>query len=153
MQGMARRFALSFPVAVLLLPWTASGQPLNRSIYVPVSLEVCEHLDEAVLYVDEQAVDYLPTKRTFLFTYYPSLKRIEPQATKLRVTGRRADGSKFVARLAVTADGVYTANEQIELDQAVLHQLRYKVDVRHETLDLRLQCDTVCARTPTAPSR
>jgi hypothetical protein len=124
---------------------------LNRSIYVPVSLRVCEHLDESVLYVDEQPAGYLPTKRTFLFTYYSSLKRIEPQATQLRVEGRRTDGSEFVARLAVTAHGIYTANENIDFDREVLRQFRYKVDVRHQTTALQLQCDTICARSPNTP--
>lgn len=126
----------------------SSSQPLNRSIYVPISFRACEHIHEAVLYVDDQAIGYLPVDRTFLFTYYPSLKRIEPETTQVRVEGRRQDGSHFKALLAVTMDGIYSAKEKIEFDQKELRKLRYKVDVRYERKNLRLRCDTVCARLP-----
>jgi hypothetical protein len=88
---------------------------LTRSIYVPVEIALCEHLRDAVLYQDEQAVSLLPAKRIFQFTYYPGLSRIEPLKTDLRVEGHRTDGSDFVGRLAVTW-GVFTASHKVQLD-------------------------------------
>ena len=41
---------------------------LTRSIYVPLELKLCEHLHDAVLYQNEQAISVLPSKRIFQFT-------------------------------------------------------------------------------------
>ena len=145
-------FGRAFSLAVLVilacsLSRGGVGEPLNRSIYVPVSFGVCEHLSDAILYVEDQRVGYLPSRRIFQFTYYPSLKRMAPEATQIRVEGYRDDGSAFLARLAVTAGGIYSANRQIELHiKKQLEKLRYKIDVRYKQFDLLLQCDTVCRR-------
>ncbi len=121
---------------------------LTRSIYVPLEIELCEHLQEAVLYQDDQAVSRLPAKRIFQFTYYPGLSRIEPLQTDLRVEGHRLDGSDFVGRLAVTPWGVFTANRKIELDMAKqLEKMRFKIDVRYQPVHLKMRCADSCSRT------
>jgi hypothetical protein len=126
---------------------------LTRSIYLPVQIELCEHLSDAVLYQDEQAVSLLPAKRIFQFTYYPGLSRIEPLKTDLRVEGHRSDGSDFVGRLAVTPWGVFTASRKIELDMdKQLDKMRFKLDVRYEPVKLRMRCDDSCGKAETVAS-
>jgi hypothetical protein len=126
---------------------------LTRSIYVPVELELCEHLRDAVLYQEEQAVGVLPAKRIFQFTYYPELSRIEPLKTDLRVQGHRDDGSDFVGRLAVTPWGVFTANHKIPLDMGKqLEKMRFKLDVRYRPVSLRMRCADSCEREQTVAS-
>jgi hypothetical protein len=120
---------------------------LTRSIYLPVEIALCEHLRDAVLYQDEQAVSLLPAKRIFQFTYYPGLSRIEPVKTDLRVEGHRQDGSDFVGRLAVTPWGVFTASRRIELDMdKQLDKMRFKLDVRYQPVSLKLRCADSCGR-------
>ena len=126
---------------------------LTRSIYLPVEIKLCEHLRDAVLYQDEQAVSVLPAKRIFQFTYYPGLSRIEPVKTDLRVEGHRADGSDFVGRLAVTPWGVFSANHKIALDMdKQLEKLRFKLDVRYKPVSLMMRCADSCGREQTVAS-
>jgi hypothetical protein len=121
---------------------------LTRSIYVPVQFNLCEHLRHAVLYQDEQALNVLPARRIFQFTYYPQLTRIEPASTEVRVEGSRADGGSFIGRLAVTPWGVFSGGHRIELDMnEQLQKMRFKLDVRYPTVTLRLRCGDSCGRT------
>lgn len=120
---------------------------LTRSIYVPVEFELCEHLHDAVLYQEEQAVSLVPVKRIFQFTYYPKLGRIEPLKADIRVEGNRTNGEKFTGRLAVTPWAIVTANEEIELDlQKQLARMRHKLDVRYKPRKLVLRCSDACGR-------
>ena len=120
---------------------------LTRSIYLPVEFELCEHLEDAVLYQGEQAVSLMPAKRIFQFTYYPALERIEPIRTDVRVEGKRTDGEDFTGKLAVTPWGIFTANEQIELDlKKQLTRMKYKLDVRYRSRTLTIRCDGTCPR-------
>ena len=126
---------------------------LTRSIYLPVHIALCEHLRDAVLYQDEQAVSLLPAKRIFQFTYYPGLSRIEPLRTDLRVEGHRQDGSVFVGRLAVTPWAVLTASRKIELDMdKQLDKMRFKLDVRYQPVSLKMRCSDSCGRSETVTS-
>ena len=125
----------------------AGEERLTRSIYVPIEFELCDHLTDGILYQDEQPLNALPGKRIFQFTYYPKLKRMEPMRTDVRVEGMRHDGEQFIARIAVTPWGIYTANTKIELDfEKQLERLRYKVDARHKTRKLNLACSDSCDR-------
>lgn len=118
---------------------------LTRSIYVPVEFELCEHLENAVLYQDDQAVSVMPAKRIFQFTYYPTLERIAPTKSDVRVEGMRTDGEEFTGRLAVTPWGIFTANESIELDlKKQLMRMKYKLDVRYKTRTLTMRCESTC---------
>ncbi len=124
---------------------------LTRSIYVPLELKLCEHLHDAVLYQNEQAVSVLPSKRIFQFTFYPNLGRIEPVRTDVRVEGVREDGEEFVGRLAVTPWGIFTANTKVELDfKKQLRRFRQKIDVRYRSRSLTLRCSDACGRKPEA---
>jgi hypothetical protein len=155
MRTTARRARIGASVILLAWSFTATAEAkddkvdkarlLTRSIYLPVEFALCDHLENAVLYLGEVPVSVLPAKRIFQFTYYPNLARIEPMRTDVRVEGRRADGSDFIGRLAVTPFGVFTANTKIELDmQAQLEKMRYKLDTRYEKLTLRLRCSDSC---------
>jgi hypothetical protein len=118
---------------------------LTRSIYVPVEFELCEHLKDAVLYQEDQAVSLVPVKRIFQFTFYPKLGRIEPLKADIRVEGKRTNGEKFIGRLAITPWAIVTANEQIELDlQQQLDRMRHKLDVRYKPRTLVLRCSDTC---------
>ena len=126
---------------------------LTRSIYLPVEIKLCEHLRDAVLYQDDQAVSLLPAKRIFQFTYYPGLSRIEPLRTDLRVEGHRADGSDFVGRLAVTPWGVFTASHKVALDMdKQLEKMRFKLDVRYKLVSLKMRCADSCGKAETVAS-
>ena len=124
---------------------------LTRSIYVPLEIELCKHLHDAVLYQNEQAVSVLPSKRIFQFTFYPNLGRIESIRTDVRVEGVREDGEEFVGRLAITPWGIFTANTKIELDlKKQLRKFRHKIDVRYRPRALTLRCSDACGRKPEA---
>lgn len=132
-------------VATSALAQEDKSKFLTRSIYVPVEFKLCEHLKAAVLYQGEQAVSLMPAKRIFQFTYYPKLERIEPTRTDLRIEGTRTDGEHFVGKLAVTPWGIFTADEQIELDfKKQLSRMKYKLDVRYKQRTLTLRCDSTC---------
>jgi len=130
------------------------GKFLNRSLYIPVSIRVCEHLTEATLYVEDQRVGDLPIEQIFLFTYYPDLKRLLPKITELRVEGVRTDDdSPFIGRFAVDPTGIYTAGERIELDfERAKKQLSFRIDSRYEKVNLLMRCHTECGRGNTALS-
>jgi hypothetical protein len=123
----------------------AKPKALNRSLYVPVNIRLCEHLKSGVLYIGEQAVAHLPTSRVFQFTYYPALERLAPEAVQLRIEAIDQEGNPIVARLAITPKAIWTANEQVELDFAKhLNKLRYKIDTRYDEVDLLIRCGQWC---------
>jgi hypothetical protein len=141
--------ALAAVAATFALSAWGGAEPksLNRSIYVPVEFVLCEHLGNAVLYQDDQPVSGMPAKRTFLFTYYPELERMLPERVSVRIEGTYADGEPFVAKLAVTPDGIHTAHRTNTLgtERQVLKQ-RHKLDVRLEPRTTALRCPRYCRK-------
>jgi len=158
MNNAAARLLCRFVLASLFLavPVASANEPdksklLTRSVYVTVDLKLCEHLDNAVLYQGEQALGVLPVTRIFQFTYYPHLGRLEPVRTDVRVEGVRQNGEAFIGRLAVTPWGIFTANQEIELDlKKQLRRMRYKLDVRYKPRTVKLACSDACERRPDA---
>jgi len=142
-----------------LLSFLAAGthaEPrlLNRSIYMPFEFALCEHLEKAVLYQDDQPVSAMPARRVFQFTYYPDLDRLLPELVKVRVEGSYVEGGEpFVAKLAVTPEGIHTAHRTKSLDtgEKVMKQ-RHKIDMRLEPRTLHLKCERFCKRTPAVAS-
>ena len=126
----------------------AEQKLLNRSIYLPVTFVVCEHLGDALYYESEQLVSTVPASRTFQFTYYPNLEKMLPAAVQVRVEGQYRDTNEaFVARVAVTPEAFVTADARRPFDiEKNLKKLRHKIDVRHERVALRLACDRFCSR-------
>jgi hypothetical protein len=160
MKDAARHLAIATWVFLFTLASTAPveakddrARSLTRSIYLPVQFNLCGHLREAVLYQNDEAVSVLPARRIFQFTYYPQLERIEPSATAVRVEGTRTDGEAFTGRLAVTPWGVFSGNHRIELDMnEQLKKMRFKLDVRYQTVTIRLRCEDSCERSRGAVS-
>jgi hypothetical protein len=120
----------------------------SRSLYVPLQIEVCEHLKGAILYRDEQPLRALPGKQVLQFTYFPELQRIEPELERLRVVGKG-----FRAELVVTPSSVYVADKKIELDvEGQIARLRRHHDARHQTVMLSMICGDACSRTASSRS-
>lgn len=139
-----------------LLAAHAATEPrhLNRSIYMPMEFILCEHLEKAVLYQDDQPVSAMPARRVFQFTYYPDLERLLPEVVQLRIEGAYVEGGEpFVARLAVGPDGIFTARTRkvLHTGEKVLRQ-RHKIDVRLEPRRLELKCERFCQRVTTVAS-
>jgi hypothetical protein len=98
-------------------------------------------LSAGVLYINDQAVAHIPTERVFQFTYYPKLSRLEPAEIQVRVEGIDADGQPTKANLLVTPYEIRTPHRAIDLDLTkYLKKFRYKLDVRHERVLLKIQC-------------
>ncbi len=137
--------------SLLAAPADTEPKLLTRSIYMPFEFVVCEHLQKAVLYQDDQPISTVPARRVFQFTYYPDLKRMLPELVRVRVEGSYADGGEpFVAKLAITPNGVHSAHRTNALDtgEKILKQ-RHKIDIRLEPRKLELQCPRYCKRTVT----
>ena len=133
-------------VGVLLL--AASGEAgLARSLYVPVEVRLCEHLDDAVLYRGDEPLRRLPGKQLFQFTFFPALSRIEPELERVYVKGQG-----FSTELIITPAAVYVGDKKIDLDvERQLARLRHHADSRHETVKLTLRCGDACSRARGAP--
>lgn len=151
-----RRLPVTLLALILSLAFGSSSEArekqvkITRSMYVPVEFKLCEHLHDGILFEGERALNTLPAKRIFQFTYYPDLKRIVPVRSEVRIEGTRDDGEEFIGRLAVTPWGIFTANESIELDmEKQLARMRYKIDVRYEPVVMRLRCSDSCQREAT----
>jgi hypothetical protein len=136
-------------LGVLLLA-ASDGDALSRSLYVPIEIRICEHLQGAVLYRDSEPLRNLPGKQVFQFTFFPALNRIEPELERVRV-----EGESFRTELIITPASVYVGNKKIDLDlEGQMEGLRRHADSRHETVKLTLRCSQACSRTsPSAVSR
>jgi hypothetical protein len=155
---MKSRTAPGIAASVLasLLAARAETEPklLNRSLYVPVELVLCEHLEKGVLYQDDQPVSAMPARRVLQFTYYPDLQKMLPELVRLRVEGTYVEGGDpFVAKLAVTPEGIHVGHltKTLHTEDTVSKQ-RHKIDVRLEPRRLELKCERFCTRTATVAS-
>ena len=127
----------------ILLFAASDGDALSRSLYVPVELRVCAHLQGAVLYRDDEPLRSLPGKQVFQFTFFPALNRIEPELERVHV-----EGEGFRTELVVTPASVYVGNKRIDLDvERQLDRLRHHIDARHETVKVTLRCGEACSGT------
>jgi hypothetical protein len=149
-------FGLAAAVFASILAASAASEPklLNRSLYMPFEFVLCDHLEKAVLYQDDQPVSAMPARRVFQFTYYPDLERLLPELVQVRVEGTYIDGGEpFVAKLAITPDGIHTAHRTRSLDtgEKILKQ-RHKIDMRLESRTLQLKCEKFCRKTTTVAS-
>ncbi len=123
------------------VPSHADKRVLNRSIYIPIQFRLCEHLSSGVLYINDQAVAHLPTDRVFQFTYYPELHRLEPAEILVRIEGIDTEGRPTKVHLGITPNEIRTPQRAIDLDlDRYLKKFRYKLDVRHEKVLLKIQC-------------
>ena len=124
-----------------------SGKALNRSIYVPLKLDLCEHIEEASLYQDEMLVRRLPASQTIQFTFYPDLKRLLPEQNVFRVKGKEMSGRDFDVMLTVTPADVFIADRHIDLHpEEQLKDLDHRMDIHYDPVTLKLNCRDFCPR-------
>ena len=124
------------------------GKLLNRSIYMPVEFQLCEHLGSAIFYENDLPTSTMPAERIFQFTYYPDLGAVLPEQVPVRVEGAyKEDDEPFVAKLAVTVDGVRSASRfrAAGTKEQVDKQL-HKVDIRLKPKALKLKCKRYCTK-------
>ena len=124
---------------------------LNRSIYMPVEFQLCEHLDSAIFYEYDLPTSTMPAQRIFQFTYYPNLGAVLPEQVPVRVEGvYKDDDEPFVAKLAVTVDGVRSAKHfRSAGTKEQLEKKLHKVDIRLKPKALKLTCSRYCKRLAT----
>jgi hypothetical protein len=142
------RIMLLLPISVFLVQSTALGEDaLNRSIYIPIEIELCEHLHHGALYQGDDAIRALPGSQIVQFTFYPSLHRLAPETQHLIVKAVREDGEPFEIEIVVTSSSVYVGDKCIRLDlQKQMSRMRARVDVRYDTVKLKIVCEACCAR-------
>lgn len=149
MRRQGRLNVLTLAVAVLAAGAPSFGddeEVLNRSFYVPVEIEPCDHLSDALLYRDDAPIARLPGQHVFQFTFYPSLKRIEPELERVRVEGTH-EGEPFRTELIVTPFSVYVGSKKIDLDtEELMGRLRRRIDTRHASVEIALTCGHACRR-------
>lgn len=135
--------------AMLAAPRDAdSGKALNRSIYVPIELNVCEHIEEATLYRDGTRIRSLPGRQTVQFTVYGDSKRLRPELDVFHVTGKEKSGRDFEVKLTVTPADVFVANSHIDLHaEEQLKKRGHNVDIRYDPVKVHLNCRDFCPRT------
>ena len=131
------------------LAWASPGvgapEALNRSIYVPIELELCEHITDAALYQDEMRVRSLPGDQIVQFTFYPDLKRLLPEQGVFHVKGKESSGRDFDVMLTVTPADVFVANHHIDLHpEEYMKDLGHKVDIHYHPVTVKLNCRDFC---------
>jgi hypothetical protein len=151
--GLVAAIVVSLGSATIAMAASEDREALSRSFYVPVEVRVCEHLEGAVLYRGDQPLTALPGQHVFQFTFFPGLGRIEPEIDRVRVEGR-LDGAPFRTEIVVTPASIYVGSKKIELAlDKEMEQLRTRVDVRHEKVELKLKCGSACSRNVSSESR
>jgi hypothetical protein len=146
--GLQLVLAYAFLVALLAAARDASSEKaLNRSIYVPLRLALCEHIEEATLYQDEVPVRKLPGSQTIQFTFYPELDRLLPEEGVFRVKGKEISGRDFDVLLKVTPADVFIADHHIDLHpEEQLKDISHRVDIHYDPVTLKLNCRDFCPR-------
>lgn len=115
---------------------------------MPVEFELCEHLGSAMFYENDRPTSALPAERIYQFTYYPDLGVILPEQVPIRVEGVYLDDDEpFVAKLAVTIDGVHSAKRfrPAGTSEQVKKSL-HKVDIRLKPKVIKLTCKRYCTK-------
>lgn len=143
-----------FVIGVVVSSWAGAEEKkklLNRSIYMPVEFQLCEHLGGAIFYENDRPTSAMPAERIYQFTYYPELRVMLPEQVPVRVEGTYNDDDEpFVAKLAVTVDGIYTANRFRSADtRAQVKKKLHKVDIRLAPKAYKLTCKRYCSKRPT----
>ena len=139
-------------VAFACLFFSASGtvyadEKLNRSIYVPVQINLSEEFSRAVLLKGDEVLRSLPGEQVVQFTFYPSLRRLEPGTQQFQVRAFREDGTFIDVGLVVTASAVYIGKRCIPLDmQRMLKLMKKRVDYRYEPVKLKIACGEATAK-------
>ena len=135
--------------SVVSTPLAAKSRKLlNRSIYMPIDFELCEHLADGILYENDRPISLMPAERLFQFTYYAERKVLLPEQVRVRVEGNYFDDDEpFTAELSVTVEGIHTAHRFLSADTKVqVLKQRKKIDTRLKKRTVRLECKRYCKR-------
>jgi hypothetical protein len=140
----------------LVLAATGTGradEKLNRSIYVPVKIDLSEEFSHAVLLKGEETLRSLPGQQVCQFTFYPSLHRLVPETQKFHIKAFREDGTSIDVGLVVTPSAVYIGERCIQLDmQRMLKLMKKRVDYRYEPVRLKIASGEKAAERKTTAS-
>ena len=114
-------------------------------MYVPVTFRTCEHITNSILYASNaegeklDALAVLPGERKFMFTYYPTLERIEPAMAIVMIVGD-VSGEEIHHYITITSDTIYLSKEKrIELKD-ISSRLRFRQDIRHKNTTVTVKC-------------
>ena len=122
-------------------------EALTRSFYVPLRVNLCEHVEGAILYRGDTPLTELPGSHVFQFTFFPELKRIVPEIDRVRVEGKDDQGEPFRTEIVVTPASVYVGDKKIDLDlERAMRELHRRIDFRHEVVTITLRCAHACPR-------
>ncbi len=131
---------------------------LNRSIYVPVRFQSCEHVKNVELSVAGESYAFALGTRIFQFTYYADKEAVLPGFTEVRIEGDviKEDGvDKIRTNLLVTPEKIVASRDSLNRGRdEIVKQLRRRRDVRFPVSVINIKCHDSCTRTPlslTAP--
>ena len=123
----------------------------NRSIYVPVRFEACEHMENVELSIAGESYTFGLGKRIFLFTYYADKKAVLPEFTEVWIEGESdtADGVRSMrTNLVVTPGSIQSSLGSLTgREREIEKQLRRRRDARLPESVIRIQCREQCLRT------
>ena len=121
---------------------------LNRSIYMPIDFELCEHLAEGTSTRTTASCPRCPQGVCSSSRITPTVRSSCPSKVRVRVEGNYlADDEPFTAELSVTVQGIHTAHGLRSADTKVqLLKQRKKIDTRLEKRTIRLACKRYCKR-------
>lgn len=107
---------------------------LNRSIYVPVRFQSCEHVKNVELSVVGEPYAFALGTRNFQFTYYADKDAVLPEFTEVRIEGDviQEDGvTKIRTNLLVTPEKIVSSRGSLTRGhEEIVKQLRRRRDVR-----------------------
>ncbi len=124
---------------------------LNRSIYVPVRFQSCEHVKNVELSVAGESYAFALGTRIFQFTYYADKEAVLPEFTEVRIEGDviKEDGvSKIRTNLLVTPEKIMSSHDSLNRGHdEIVKQLRRRRDVRLPESVVSIKCEDSCSRT------
>ena len=124
---------------------------LNRSIYVPVRFQSCEHVKNVELSVAGEPYVFALGTRIFQFTYYSDKKAVLPEFTEVWIEGDviKEDGvSKIRTNLLVTPEKIASSHDSLTRGhEEIVKQFRRRRDVRLPVSVVNIKCHDSCTRT------
>ncbi len=153
-----RRFFMASFLAMTVFSFLGPGVEaarrelnLNRSIYVPVRFQSCEHVKNVELSVVGEPYAFALGTRIFQFTYYADKEAVLPEFTEVRIEGDviKEDGiSKIRTNLLVTPEKIVSSRDSLNRGHdEIMKQLRRRRDVRLPATVINIKCHDSCTRT------
>ena len=153
-----RRFFMTSFLAMTVFSFLGPGVEaarrelnLNRSVYVPVRFQSCEHVNNVQLFVAGEPYVFALGTRIFMFTYYADKKAVLPEFTEVWIEGDviKKDGvSKIRTNLLVTPEKIVSSHDSLSRGhEEIEKQLRRRRDVRLPVSVINIKCRDSCSRT------